>query len=134
MAEEVLGLQDIYEALDSQFHGQGTRVKYEDLRKVWYEDDGNGGNLKAPTYTKPVKDGNKSLFSGEAFEIMKFMGMGKNGHIALSVTDVDRAVTFFTSQGFEFDMESATFADDGKRKFIYFKEEVGGFAVHLVKA
>lgn len=81
-----------------------------------------------------VKDGNKSLFSGEAFEIMKFMGMGKNGHIALSVTDVDRAVTFFTSQGFEFDMESATFADDGKRKFIYFKEEVGGFAVHLVKA
>lgn len=57
--EEVLGLQDIYEALDSQFHGQGTRVKYEDLKKVWYEDDGNGGNLKAPTYTKPVKDGNK---------------------------------------------------------------------------
>lgn len=81
-----------------------------------------------------VKDGNKSLFAGTAFEVMKFMGMGKCGHIALSVTDVDRAVTFFKSQGFEFDDASATYSDDGKRKFIYFKEEVGGFAIHLVKA
>ncbi|MBO5912565.1 MAG: bifunctional 4-hydroxy-2-oxoglutarate aldolase/2-dehydro-3-deoxy-phosphogluconate aldolase [Clostridia bacterium] len=81
-----------------------------------------------------VKDGNKSLFAGTSFEIMKFMGMGKCGHIALSVTDVDRAVTFFKSQGFEFDDASATYSDDGKRKFIYFKDEVGGFAIHLVKA
>lgn len=81
-----------------------------------------------------VKDGNKSLFAGTEFEVMKFMGMGKCGHIALSVTDVDRAVTFFKSQGFEFDDASATYSDDGKRKFIYFKDEVGGFAVHLVKA
>ena len=65
---------------------------------------------------------------------MKVMGMGKCGHIALSVTDVDRAVTFFKSQGFEFDDDSATYSDDGKRKFIYFKDEVGGFAIHLVKA
>ncbi len=81
-----------------------------------------------------VKDGNKSLFAGTEFEVMKFMGMGKCGHIALSVTDVDRAVTFFKSQGFLFDDASATFSDDGKRKFIYFKDEVGGFAIHLVKA
>ena len=81
-----------------------------------------------------VKDGNKSLFAGTEFEVMKFMGMGKCGHIALSVTDVDRSVTFFKSQGFEFDDASATYSDDGKRKFIYFKDEVGGFAVHLVKA
>lgn len=81
-----------------------------------------------------VKDGNKSLFAGTEFEVMKFMGMGKCGHIALSVTDVDRAVTFFKSQGFEFDDASATYSDDGKRKFIYFKDEVGGFAIHLVKA
>lgn len=81
-----------------------------------------------------VKDGSKSLFAGEAFEIMKYQGMGKHGHIALSVTDVDRAVTFFTSQGFEFDETSAKFNDDGKCKFIYFKDEIGGFAVHLVKA
>lgn len=81
-----------------------------------------------------VKDGNKSLFAGTEFEVMKFMGMGKCGHIALSVTDVDRAVTLFKSQGFEFDDASATYSDDGKRKFIYFKDEVGGFAIHLVKA
>lgn len=81
-----------------------------------------------------VKDGNKSLFAGTEFEVMKFMGMGTHGHIALSVTDVNRAVTFFKSQGFEFDEESATFLDNGRRKFIYFKDEIGGFAVHLVKA
>ncbi len=81
-----------------------------------------------------VKDGNKSLFAGTEFELMKHMGMGKNGHIALSVTSVDRAITFFKSQGFEFDETTATYADDGSCKFIYFKDEIGGFAVHLVKA
>lgn len=58
--ESVLGLQDIYEALDEMVSG-GKKVSYEDLKKVWFEDDGNGGNKKAPTYTKPVKDGNRLI-------------------------------------------------------------------------
>ncbi len=81
-----------------------------------------------------VSDCEKSLFAGSFFEIMKFNGMGSRGHIALSVTDVERAVTFFESQGIEFDHSTAVDGSDGKPKFIYFKDEIGGFAIHLVKA
>lgn len=77
--------------------------------------------------------GHKSFFVGKEFEIMKFMGCGKNGHIAVGVTNVERAITFYSSQGLEFDESSATYDENGERKFIYFKNEFGGFAVHLVK-
>ncbi len=65
---------------------------------------------------------------------MKFNGMGTMGHIALSVTDVDRAVNYYRSQGFTFDMSTAVYDGEGKMKDIYFEGEFGGFAVHLVRA
>lgn len=55
--ENIKGLQDIYEALELQF--QGYKTSYDELKSVWYEDDGNGGNLKAPTYKKAIKEGNR---------------------------------------------------------------------------
>lgn len=79
-----------------------------------------------------TRETSKSYFAGNAFEIMKYMGVGKCGHIGLSVTNVERAIRFFESQGYEFDESSMTFDAAGKPKFIYFKEEIGGFGVHLV--
>lgn len=75
-----------------------------------------------------------SHFVGSSLEIMKSAGRGTCGHIALGVSDVPRAVRFFTSQGFEFDNSSIKTDDNGRVKFIYFKDEIGGFAVHLVNS
>ncbi len=83
---------------------------------------------------KPQDVRSKSIFAGKEFEVMKFMGVGKCGHIGLSVTSVKRAVRFFESQGFEFNYDSVTTDDKGNMNFIYFKDEIGGFGIHLVNA
>ena len=83
---------------------------------------------------KPQDVRSKSIFAGKEFEVMKFMGVGKCGHIGLSVTSVKRAVRFFESQGFEFNYDSVTTDDKGVMNFIYFKDEIGGFGIHLVNA
>jgi len=79
------------------------------------------------------KDGNSSIFSGDGIEIMKSPFLGKNGHIAIGTNSVFRARAFFERQGVEFNAESAKTDAKGNLHAIYFKEEIGGFAVHLVQ-
>ena len=84
--------------------------------------------------TLPIdeKVGNSSIFVGKIFEVMKGAGAGANGHIALAVNDIDRAVNYFSYMGIAFDEASAK-KKDGKLVAIYFKEQLGGFAIHLVQ-
>ena len=42
-----------------------------------------GAKLFEKLFGLTVKDGNKSLFAGDAFEFMKSKGPGKYGHIAI---------------------------------------------------
>ncbi len=79
------------------------------------------------------KPGNSSIFSGTGVEVLKSQYLGAKGHIAIACNDVDRAVAYFEGRGIAFDMESARYAADGKTKAIYFAEEVGGFAIHLLQ-
>ena len=61
-------------------------------------------------------------------------GPGKHGHIGISTNFVDRAMAYFKRMGFEFDESSITYDEKtGKPKFVYFKDEVAGFAIHLVQ-
>ena len=81
----------------------------------------------------PVKNGNSSVFAGSAVEFMKEPYLGKNGHIAIRTNYIERAVNYLsTVLGVEFDETSAKRDAKGALKAIYMKEEIGGFAVHLV--
>ncbi len=81
-----------------------------------------------------VREGEKSYFAGkDEIEVMKMVGEGTMGHIAVGVTSVARAMTFYRSQGFEFREDTLTYDEKGQPKFVYFEGEMGGFAVHLVK-
>ncbi len=80
----------------------------------------------------PVKEGNSSVFAGGAIEAMKSPYLGKNGHIAVGCNSVVRAKAYLESQGFEFN-EASLKEKNGKPVAIYLKEEIGGFAVHLVQ-
>lgn len=80
----------------------------------------------------PERDSEKSVFVGSGFEIMKSSARGKCGHIALVTNSVERAVYHLSARGIEFDNESAQYNADGSMKFIYFKEEFGGFGIHLI--
>lgn len=74
-----------------------------------------------------------SYFVGKEIEVMKDIGRGDMGHLAFSVTDVDRAERYFASKGFAFDPASRKVDAAGHTTFLYFKEPAGGFAVHLVR-
>jgi len=79
----------------------------------------------------PIKDGNSSAFAGP-IEAMKGPYLGAMGHIAVGCNSVVRAQAYLEGQGFEFNPESAKYKD-GKLIAIYLKDEIGGFAVHLVQ-
>lgn len=72
----------------------------------------------------------KGYFGSEYIEVMN-NGIGKHGHIAVGCNDVARTRRYFESIGFEFDDSSIMLKGD-KLTFIYFKEEIGGFKVHLI--
>ncbi len=80
----------------------------------------------------PLKDGNSSAFSGTAIEAMKSPYLGEKGHIAVGCNSVVRARAYLESQGFEFN-EGSLKEKNGKAIAIYLKDEIGGFAVHLVQ-
>ncbi len=79
------------------------------------------------------KVGNSSIFAGTAVEVMKTPFLGAKGHIAIATNSTFRAVAYLESLGYEFDMSTAKYDANGKVTIVYFKEEVGGFAIHLVQ-
>ena len=79
------------------------------------------------------KPGNSSIFAGSVVECMKKPFKGANGHIAIGVNSVDRAMFQLASKGVEFDMDTLKTDDKGRATVCYIKGDIGGFAVHLVK-
>ncbi|MEG1407514.1 MAG: keto-hydroxyglutarate-aldolase/keto-deoxy-phosphogluconate aldolase, partial [Ruthenibacterium sp.] len=80
-----------------------------------------------------IAEGNSSIFVGNrGIEIMKKQGRGKYGHIAVGTNTIERAVAHLQSQGIVFD-DTSRAEKNGKLVAIYLKEEVAGFAVHLVQ-
>ncbi|MBE0601683.1 MAG: keto-hydroxyglutarate-aldolase/keto-deoxy-phosphogluconate aldolase, partial [Firmicutes bacterium] len=80
----------------------------------------------------PIKDGNSSVFTGTALEFMKRPFRGTHGHIALGTNYIQRARWYLEQKGFAFDDESAIYKD-GKLLAVYFRDEIAGFAFHLLQ-
>jgi 2-dehydro-3-deoxyphosphogluconate aldolase/(4S)-4-hydroxy-2-oxoglutarate aldolase len=80
-----------------------------------------------------AKIGNTSIFAGEGIEIMKSPYLGTHGHIAIATNTVSRARAFLERAGFAFLPESAKTDAKGGLTAIYLKDEIAGFAVHLVQ-
>lgn len=82
----------------------------------------------------PVKENSGGLFAGKVLEVLKTPYLGKHGHIAVSTNSIVRAVNYLENVlGVEFDETSVKRDDTGKMIAIYLKEEIGGFAVHLLQ-
>lgn len=89
-------------------------------------------NRFAFLFGMPAKIGNSSIFAGTAVEVMKTPFKGANGHIAIRTNYIERAVNYMTTVlGVEF--EEPKKDEKGKYKAIYLKEQIGGFAIHLVQ-
>jgi 2-dehydro-3-deoxyphosphogluconate aldolase / (4S)-4-hydroxy-2-oxoglutarate aldolase len=82
-------------------------------------------------FTKNI--GNSSIFAGTGIEVMKQPYLGQKGHIAIQTNYIERAIYHLEAQGFTFNMDSKKYGKNDKLMAIYLKEEIGGFAVHLVQ-
>ncbi|MDR1787916.1 MAG: bifunctional 4-hydroxy-2-oxoglutarate aldolase/2-dehydro-3-deoxy-phosphogluconate aldolase [Treponema sp.] len=81
----------------------------------------------------PVRDGASSLFASDGIEIMKGPYLGANGHIAVAVNNVLRAKAYLEAKGAVFNEQSAKPDGKGGLIAVYLKDDIAGFAVHLVQ-
>ena len=92
-----------------------------------------GAQLISTLFGTGYKVGNSSTFAGTEYELMHKKYLGKNGHIAISTNFPDRARAYLEKMGIEFNEDTAKYDAKGNLTVIYLKEEICGFAIHLVK-
>jgi len=80
-----------------------------------------------------LKEGNSSNFAGKGIEVNKSQGLGKNGHIAVATNSIARAVAWLERQGIAVDHSTAKKDAKGEMVAVYLKDEVAGFAIHLLQ-
>jgi 2-dehydro-3-deoxyphosphogluconate aldolase/(4S)-4-hydroxy-2-oxoglutarate aldolase len=78
------------------------------------------------------KEGNTSTFAGDALELVKTTAPGTHGHIAIATNGITRAIAHLERVGIAFDHANAKKDAQGNVLAVYLKEEILGFAVHLV--
>jgi len=101
------------------------------------EENGNGAalaSLFAGVFRGKVRKTFKGWFGSEYAEIMTgTYKTGIHGHIGIGVNDPDRARRYYEAIGYRFKESTAGYFENGKLEIIYFAEEIGGFAIHIVK-
>ncbi|MDO5422656.1 MAG: VOC family protein [Eubacteriales bacterium] len=77
--------------------------------------------------------GKGNYFLGTEIEIMEERGPGRFGHLAFAVQDLERAMEELEGKGVVFDRARFKYDEEEKIAAAYLKEEIGGFAVHLIE-
>lgn len=96
------------------------------------DDAMSAANLFSYAFNFKLNQGNSSIFSGSGIEITKVPGLGKNGHIAIKTNDVERSIYYLSKKGFATDESTAKYKGETLIA-IYLKDEIGGFAIHLLQ-
>lgn len=87
----------------------------------------------ADIFDLPYKRGHKSDFAGTILESGNMKFPGELGHIAIGTNSVERAKTYLQRKGVSFREEFKKVDEQGKMVAVYLEEEIGGFAVHLLR-
>lgn len=80
----------------------------------------------------PIVEGTASNFVSPAIEVLKSKYLGTHGHLAVKTNNIQRGIYYLGKRGIEVDMETAKYNGDDMVA-VYLKDEIGGFAVHLLK-
>lgn len=81
----------------------------------------------------PARETDGSWFVNEQFEVLKKPFLGRLGHIAVRTSNATAAKAYLESKGIAFDESTAGYAPDGSLNVIYLKDDIAGFAFHLVQ-
>ncbi|MDR0456772.1 MAG: bifunctional 4-hydroxy-2-oxoglutarate aldolase/2-dehydro-3-deoxy-phosphogluconate aldolase [Treponema sp.] len=79
-----------------------------------------------------LKEGNGAVFAGNILELVTTTAPGTHGHIAIATNTIARAIAHLERGGIALDHANARKDAQGNVRAIYLKEEILGFAVHLV--
>lgn len=90
------------------------------------------GDKLAKAFGFEKKPGTSSVFAGKNIELLEYMGPGAMGHIAIRTNSIGRAIFYLGNRGFSID-ESTIRTKNGQVNFVYLKDEIGGFAIHLLQ-
>lgn len=90
-------------------------------------------NTLGSLFRMPVKNGNSSIFAGTAAECMKMNFYGTKGHIGFRTNSSLRALAWLKRNGYEVIKESIKMKPNGNVLAAYIKDEIGGFAIHIVE-
>lgn len=85
-------------------------------------------------FAMPVKEGNSSNFAGTGLEILKSIGAGANGHIAIRTSSIARAIAYLERSGVAVDMSTAKGPEGAPPVSVYLRDSFGGFAIHLLQS
>lgn len=88
----------------------------------------------AQMFGLPSFDVGSSVIVGGPIEIVKSAARGRNGHIGIEVSDMILAMQDLHQKGVELDDSSLQISPDGTPVSIYLKQEIGGFAFHLLQS
>lgn len=72
------------------------------------------------------------IFMDSCIEIMKTPGPGEKGHLAFKVHDLEAAVADMKAAGIEFAEENFKYDEKGGLSAAYLRDEIAGFAIHLI--
>lgn len=97
------------------------------------EDGINMAKRLAFLFDLDTKDGQKSAFAGTMVEFSKGGLPGTKGHIGIGTISVPRAMKFLERRGVKFREDYRHFDKNGNIDAAYIEEEIGGFAVHIVR-
>ncbi len=111
----------------------GFEIKHVGINCENPEEATATSNALAHAFSFDIKNGNSSMFVGTAFEVMKTPYLGAKGHIAIGTNYINRAIAYMENLGVEFDYDTVKMNDKGGIKAIYMKEEIAGYAIHLVQ-
>ena len=109
----------------------GLELRHVGINSESAEDALKGAALMSKLTGLPIKDGTSAAFVGTEYEFCKSKKPGKNGHIAVATNCISRAVWHLEQMGFAFD--EPMYNAEGKFNAIYLKDEICGFAVHLLQ-
>lgn len=81
-----------------------------------------------------VRETGLGAFAGNFIEIISAgeKAQGKNGHIGFKTPSVGRAIAYFEKRGIEMDYDTLRGTRENPT-FIYFKKQIGNFAIHLIQ-
>ncbi len=122
--EEFDKIEDLCKTAVSKMHG--FKLLHVGVNSNDEKEAESVANLFSTMFNLPISDKGLAYFAGDMFEICKTPYLGKNGHIAIGVHNINRAMAYFKAKGFNFRSEGYV-----ENTLAYFEQEVGGFAIHL---